>query len=168
MCWECDHPESSHQDFLDHMQGLIDRVGWAVVGIEADRIHPAWAYTIGLTPRGRPELVVTGLPLLRATWLLNTVAPYVLETAVPLPGEEVLVEGGLLMEVVGVTEPAAHLVAAVELYGLQLRALQLVYADDRGHWPWDAGFRGHHGGQPVLGVRAAAPTRGAAPPIGVA
>ena len=41
MCWECDHPECSHQDFLDHMQGLIDRVGWAVVGIEADRIHPA-------------------------------------------------------------------------------------------------------------------------------
>ena len=139
-----------------------------MVGIEADRIHPAWAYTIGLTPHDRPELVVTGLPLPRATWLLNTVAPYVLETVVPLPGEEVLAEGGPLMEVVKVTEPAAHLVTAVELYGLQLRALQLVYADDRGRWPWDAGFRGHHGGQPVLGVRAAPPIRGAAPPIGVA
>jgi len=168
MCWECDHPESSHQDFLNHMQGLVDRCGWAVVGMEADRIHPAWAYTIGLTPHDRPELVVTGLPLPRATWLLNTVAPYVLETVVPLPGEEVLAEGGPLMEVVKVTEPAAHLVTAVELYGLQLRALQLVYADDRGRWPWDAGFRGHHGGQPVLGVRAAPPIRGAAPPIGVA
>jgi len=131
MCWECDHPESSHQDFLDHMQGLIDRVGWAVAGIEADRIHPAWAYTIGLTP--------------------------------PL-GEEVLVEGGPLMEVVRVTEPTAHLVTAVELYGPKIRALQLVYADDRGHCPWDAGFRGHHGGQPVFGVRAAPPTRRAAPP----
>ena len=168
MCWECDHPESSHQDFLNHMQGLVDRCGWAVVGMEADRIHPAWAYTIGLTPHDRPELVVTGLPLPRATWLLNTVAPYVLETVVPLPGEEVLAEGGPLMEVVKVTEPAAHLVTAVELYGLQLRALQLVYADDRGRWPWDAGFRGHHGGQPVLGVRAAPPIRGAAPSIGVA
>jgi len=136
--------------------------------MEADRIHPAWAYTIGLTPHDRPELVVTGLPLPRATWLLNTVVPYVLETVVPLPGEEVLAEGGPLMEVVKVTEPAAHLVTAVELYGLQLRALQLVYADDRGRWPWDAGFRGHHGGQPVLGVRAAPPIRGAAPPIGVA
>jgi hypothetical protein len=161
MCWECDHPESSHQDYLDHMQGLIDRFGWAVVGIEDDRIHPPWAYTLGLTPRGRPELVVTGLPLPRATWLLNTVAPYVLDDAVPLPGEEVLVEGCPLIEVVRVTEPTAHLVTAVELYGPQIQALQLVYADDRGHWPWDAGFRGHHGGQPVLGVRAA-------PPIGVA
>jgi hypothetical protein len=159
MCWECDHPQSSHQDYLDHMQGLIDRFGWAVVGIEDDRIHPPWAYTIGLTPRGRPELVVTGLPLPRATWLLNTVAPYMLDTAVPLPGEEALVEGGPLMEVVRVTEPKAHLVTAVELYGPEIRALQLVYADDRGHWPWDAGFRGHHGGQPVLGVRATPPTR---------
>jgi hypothetical protein len=161
MCWECDHPQSSHQDYLDHMQGLIDRFGWAVVGIEDDRIHPPWAYTLGLTPRGRPELVVTGLPLPRATWLLNTLAPYVLDTAVPRPGEEVLVEGCPVIEVVRVTEPTAHLVTAVELYGLEIRALQLVYADDRGHWPWDAGFRGHHGGQPVLGVRAA-------PPIGVA
>src|SRR5215471_11367155 len=114
MCWECDHPQSSHQDYLDHMQGLIDHSGWAVVGIEDDRIHPPWAYTIGLTPRGRPELVVTGLPLSRATWLLNTVAPYVLNTAVLLPGEEALVEGGPLMEVVRVNEPTAHLVTAVE------------------------------------------------------
>ena len=36
MCWECDHPESSHQDYLDHMQGLIDRFGWAVVGVAGD------------------------------------------------------------------------------------------------------------------------------------
>ena len=47
MCWECDHPESSHQDSLDHMQGLIDRFGWAVVGVEDDGIHPPVAYTLG-------------------------------------------------------------------------------------------------------------------------
>jgi hypothetical protein len=160
MCWECDHPESTHQDYLDHMQDLIDRFGWAVVGIERDGIRPAWAYTLGLTPHDRPELVVTGLPLPRATWLLNAVAPYVLETTVPQPGEEVeVLEGGPLMEVVRVAEPAAHLATAVEFYGPGIQALQLVHADDRGHWPWDAGFRGHRGGQPVLGVRAAPASR---------
>jgi hypothetical protein len=101
--------------------------------------------------------VVTGLPLPRATWLLNAVAPYVLDTAVPRPGEEVLVEGGPSTEVVRVAEPTAHLAVAVEFYGPGIQALQLVYADDRGQWPWDAGFRGHRGGQPVLGVRAAPP-----------
>jgi hypothetical protein len=157
MCWECDHPESSHQDCLDHMQSLIDRFGWAVVGVEDDGIHPPWAYTLGLTPHGRPELVLTGLPLPRATWLLNAVASYVLDTAVPHPGEEVLVEGGPLMEVVMVDEPSAHLVTAVEFYGPGIQALQLAYADDRGYWPWELGFRGHEGGQPVLGLRAASP-----------
>lgn len=155
MCWECDHPESSRQDYLEHMQGLVDRFGWAVVGIEDDQIHPPWAYTLGLTPRDRPELVVTGLPLPRATWLLNAVARYVLDTAVPRPGEDVLVEGGPLLEVVRVAEPSAHLFTAVEFYGPGIQALQLAYADDRGHWPWDAGFRGHKGGQPVLGQRSA-------------
>ena len=153
MCWECEHPESSHQDYLDHMQGLIDRFGWAVVGVEDDGIHPPVAYTLGLTPRGRPELVVTGLPTRRATWLLNAMASYVLETAVPRPGESVQLEGGPLMEVVRVAEPSAHLFTAVEFYGPGIQALQLAYTDDRGHWPWDAGFRGHKGGQPVLGLR---------------
>ncbi len=157
MCWECDHPGSSHQDYLDHMQGLIDRFGWAVTGVEGDRIHPPWAYTLGLTPHGKPELVVTGLALPRATWLLNAVAGYVLDTTVPRPGEEVLVEGGPLLEVVRVAEPAAHLAVAVDFYGPAIQALQLVYADDRGRWPWDAGVRGHRGGQPVLGPRAAVP-----------
>jgi len=159
VCWECDHPESSHQDYLDHMQGLIDRFGWAVVAIEDDQIHPPWAYTLGLTPRGRPELVVTGLPQPRAVWLLNTLAPYVLDTAVPRPGESVLVEGGPLMEVVHVAEPSAHLLTAVEFYGPGIRALQLAYADASGRWPWDAGFRGHKGGQPVLGLRTVSRTR---------
>jgi hypothetical protein len=161
MCWECDHPENTHQDYLDHMQGLIDRFGWAVVGLEGDRIHPAWAYTLGLTPHGKPELVVTGLPLPRATQLLNAVAPYVLDTAVPRPGEQVLLEGGPMMEVVRVAEPTAHLVTAVEFYGPRIKALQLTYADDRGHWPWCPGFRRHKGGQPVLGVRSAPPATAA-------
>lgn len=160
MCWQCDNPESTRQDYLDYMQGLINRFGWAVVGVEGDRIHPPWAYTLGLTPHGKPELVLTGLPGPRATWLLNAVAHYVLHTAVPRPGEQVHVEDCPLMEVVRVAEPSAHLAVAVELYGPGIKALQLVYVDDRGHWAWDTGFRGQHrGGQPVLGMRAGQPAR---------
>ena len=81
-----------------------------------------------------------------------------LDTAVPRPGESVQVEGGPLTEVVWVAEPSAHLFTTVEFYGPGIQALQLAWADDRGHWPWDAGFRGHKGGQPVLGLRTASPT----------
>jgi hypothetical protein len=161
MCWVCDHPGSTRLDYLRYMSDLIARYGWAVQGVERDRIHPPWAYTVGLTPHGMPELVVTGLPLARATGLLNNVAAHVLHAAAARPGEQVPLRGGPVIEVVEVAEPAAHLVIAIELYGTAIRALQLVHADDRGHWPWQVGFRGVRGGQPVLGVRARRPASAA-------
>jgi len=154
MCWECDYPGSTRSDYLEYLSGLIEKFGWAVLGVERDRIHPPWAYTVGLTPHGRPELVVTGLPLRRATKLLNEVAAHTMHAALPSPGEQIAWRGGPFIEIVKVAEPSAHLVMAVEFYGPGLRALQVVHADDRGHWPWDVGYRGVRGGQPVLGTRA--------------
>lgn len=152
MCWQCDHPGSTRRDYLEYLRESIDCHGWAVQAVQRDRIHPPWAYTIGLTPAGCPELVVTGLPPARATRLLNAVASHVLHAdAAPGPGEQFVLEDGPLIEIVELTEPAERLVNAVEFYGPRLRALQLVYADDRDQWPWDAGFRGV---QPVLGMRA--------------
>src|SRR5579863_8451147 len=153
MCWQCDHPGSTWLDVLEHTRGLIACHGWAVTGVERNRIRPPWAYTVGLTESGRPELVVTGMPLVRATQLLNDVAAHVLHADAPVPGERVPLIGGPLIEIVEVAEPSAHLLVAVELFGPGVRALQLVHADDRGHWPWEVGFRGVRGGQPVLGVR---------------
>ncbi len=86
MCWICDHPGATHEDYLTHLRGLIDDYGWAVQGVERDRIHPPWAYTAGLTAHGRPELVVTGMPLRRAAGLLNDVAAHVIQQ-IPPAGE---------------------------------------------------------------------------------
>jgi hypothetical protein len=155
MCWACDHPDATRLDYLNHIGTLIDRHGWAVQGVERDRIHPPWAYTVGLTGRGKPELVLTGLPLPMAASLLNEIATHVLRAAEdPVPGEQTALRGGPLIEIVKVTEPTAHLELAIEMYGTRVRALQVVHADDRGHWPWDRGYRGVRGGQPVLGPRA--------------
>lgn len=153
MCWQCDHPGSTRLEYLQHLRELIACHGWAVQGVQRDRIHPPWAYTVGLTSNGRPELVVTGMPLAPAAQLLNDVAAHVLHADAPRPGEQVPLIGGPLIEIVEVAEPSAHLLTAVEFYGPEIRALQLVHADDRGHWPWEVGFRGVRGGQPVLGVR---------------
>jgi hypothetical protein len=161
MCWECDHPGSTRDDYLDYVSGLIAEHGWAVQGVQRDRIHPPWAYTVGLTAYGEPELVVTGLPLPRASGLIHDVAAHVLHATAPRPGEQIALRDGPLIEIVKVSVPSAHLVTAVEIYGPRLRALQVVHADDRGHWPWDVGYRGVRGGQPVLGVRARARRRAA-------
>jgi hypothetical protein len=84
----------------------------------------------------------------------DDVASHVPHAAAPRPGERIPLRGGPVIEIVEVAEPAAHLVIAIEFYGPGIRALQLVHADDRGHWPWEVGYRGVRGGQPVLGVRA--------------
>lgn len=154
MCWQCDHPGSTRHDYLEHMRRLAEDFGWAVQGVERDGARPPWAYTVGLTAHDRPELVVTGLAVEHAAVLLNQVARYVTDTAVPVPGDTVGVDDEPLMEVVEVAEPAAHLVTAVDIYGGDVSALQLVHADDHGHWPWCSRYRGVLGGQPVLGERA--------------
>jgi hypothetical protein len=164
MCWQCDHPGATRLDFLAHMRDLVARYGWTVQGVERDGVHPPWAYTVGLTEAGFPELVATGLTLVRATRLLNDAACHLLhqDCCGMRPGDRIAFDvGGPLIEVVKVSEPAAHLLTAVEFYGAGIRALQLVHADYRGHWPWESGYRGGGGGQPVLGVRASRPVSAA-------
>jgi hypothetical protein len=157
MCWQCDHPGSTRLDYLNHVRDLLACYGWIVQGVGGNRLRPPWAYTVGLTALGRPELAVTGLPHTRAARLLNEVASHLLHTDVPRPGEKIPLVDGPLTEIVEVAEPTAHLLIATELYGSGIRALQLVHADDRGHWPWQVGYRGMRGGQPVLGVRVQPP-----------
>lgn len=156
MCWECDHPQASRADYLEHVRSVIDNCGWAIQGVQRDRVRPPWAYTVGLTPLGYPELVVTGMPLARSHDLLHDVAHHMLHDRVPVPGTHTQLIGGPHIEIVGVSEPSAHLTLAVEFYGARVSALQVVHADDRGRWPWEIGYRGVRGGQPVLGTRARA------------
>src|SRR6516162_8184963 len=100
MCWICDHPGATERDYAEHMQQLIAAYGWAVQGVERDGIHPPWAYTVGLTGHRRPELVVTGMGLARATKVLNDVAAPLLHADPPEPGMQALLGGGPLVEIV--------------------------------------------------------------------
>ncbi|WP_245645397.1 DUF4262 domain-containing protein [Pseudonocardia acaciae] len=145
---------------LDRMRRLITAHGWAVQSVEAGGPRPDWAYTVGLTPLGAPELLITGKKPQEACRILNGFAEHVLHAEPPEPGDQRPLVGGPLVEIVKVQRPDAHLLTAITFYGSeQVRALQLAWADDRGHWPWDVGFRSRRGGQPVLGPRAATQRR---------
>lgn len=157
MCWQCEHPGADWQEYLSHLRGLLERQRWVVQGVQRERHRAPYAYTVGLPKHQRPELVVTGLPYDRAAQLLNKVAEHVLDAGTPVPGEVVPLRGGPTVEVVRVAEPSVHLRVAAALNGLGFSALQLVYADDQGRWPWDADFHGGRGGQPVLGARGNGP-----------
>jgi Domain of unknown function (DUF4262) len=150
MCWICDHPESTRDDYVNELRAEIRRCGWAVQYVESDRVP--FAYTVGLTQDGLPELLITGVSPRRAVRLLNSVAR---GAADPLTlGAQIAIPSGPLAEIVQVAQPDAHLDMAVEIFGSELEAWQLVWADRRGRWPWSADFNDGRGGQPVLGVRA--------------
>jgi hypothetical protein len=68
MCWQCDNPNGTTEEYLDELRETIRINGWAVQGVEDDR-RP-FAYTIGLHDRGLPELLVTGLSPERAARVL--------------------------------------------------------------------------------------------------
>ena len=154
MCWMCDHPGSTVDDYLDEIRRKIRRAGWAVQYVEDDRVP--YAYTIGLTPHGLPEFLMTGISPQLALRVLGGITDSAPDVDVPIPGERRVFSGGTLVEVVEVEHPDAHMNAAIAIYGPVVRALQLVWADWRGHWPVASIFDDGRGTQPVLGPRAVA------------
>ena len=151
MCWQCDHPYATVDDYLDELRKTMLEHGWAVQYVESDRIP--FAYTVGLHDCGLPELLMTGVSSQRAMRLLNTVAGDMMSGTTLKPGQKIAVRSGPLVEIVEVANPDAHMKWAVAFGGPEVRGLQLVWADGRGRWPWAAAFSDGRGRQPVLGVR---------------
>ena len=94
MCWMCDHPEASAQDYLDVLRTKMRKNGWAVQYVESDRTP--LAYTVGLHDCGLPELLMTGVSAQRAMRLLNTVAKDMMGGKSLTPGQKIAVRSGPL------------------------------------------------------------------------
>jgi hypothetical protein len=149
MCWLCDHPEATRDDYFDLLREKMRKHGWAIQFVEG---RAPFAYTIGLHDCGLPELLVSGVSQPRALRLLNAAARDAMRGHVLTPGEQFKLPGCPLLEVVEVDHPDAHMGWAVA-FGGPIRAMQLVWADGRGRWPWAAGFCDGRTRQPVLGFR---------------
>jgi hypothetical protein len=152
MCWKCDNPDGTTEQYLAELRALSAIHGWAVQYVE-DEDRP-FAYTIGLHDKGLPELMVTGLSGEASARLLNAVARMTVNGTRLAPAEHINLGDRYHLEVVEVEHPDVHLKFAARIFGQHITALQLVWADHRGRWPWDAGWGCGRRRQPVLGVRA--------------
>jgi Domain of unknown function (DUF4262) len=151
MCWMCDHPGSTIEEYLDLLRGKMLRRGWTVQYVESNRVP--FAYTIGLTRQDLPELLVTGVSPQRALRIFSGVARKTLRDGPPVPGSQITLPVAPPLEAVEVEHPDAHMYCATAIFEGDVTALQLVWADRRGRWPWASDFNDGRGGQPVLGVR---------------
>src|SRR3712207_2960779 len=107
MCWQCDHPNATIDDYFDLLRAKIRKCGWFVQYIEDDKTP--FAYTIGLDDWNLPELMITAVSPQRATRLLNRVAADALRGQVLTAGCQLTIPGGPLIEIVDVDHPDAHL-----------------------------------------------------------
>jgi uncharacterized protein DUF4262 len=119
-------------------------------------LETCW-YTIGLTDRAHPELILFGLPPDISRPLLHTLAGDIIAGRRTFTAgeraEDVL--DGHEVEFVAVTEPDRHLPAAAQFYagaGSAVAALQIVWPDRHHRWPWQPGTRVDD--MPVLGRHA--------------
>jgi len=153
MCWRCDNPDGTTEEYLEELRAMIADHGWAVQYVESDN-RPS-AYTVGLHARGLPELLMTGLSAEVSCRVLNSIAHMIVDDGVVVaPAMHIYYQDRFLIEVVQVEHPDVHMRFAVELFGPKVRAMQLVWADEKGRLPWEAGWGHGRRRQPVLGRRA--------------
>jgi hypothetical protein len=145
------------EDFLRRKQEIIDKVGWAVMhvlpnGDDPDDPHDPddpdattpFAYTVGLTAHGYPELFIAGLAPGIAHALLNDLAGRVYDQAKRFThGQRVsdLIAGYDAIIVEGPVIEALPPMAAIARYGRdQIRLQQIVWPDRQGRFPWQDGY----------------------------
>ena len=151
MCELCH--DSTPDAFVDSLRDRIAEHRFVVLGVGGSRSQAELTYTAGLAAHGLPELVVAAVRPDEAARLLRHWGEYLLDESAVLAGE-CLHSGPWLLEAVDVERPHDHLPFARQLYGDRVRALQLVWADGAGRWPWERGHQARRSGQPLLGRRA--------------
>jgi hypothetical protein len=145
-------------DVLRRQEQIIDTVGWAVIHVLPSAADPdiatPFAYTVGLTAHGYPELLIAGLPTQIAHALLNDLASRVYDKAERCTqGQHIsdLITGYEAIIVEG--PPTEELLPGVAIahYGRdQVRLQQIVWPDPQGHFPWDAGYNLDPHAQPLI------------------
>jgi hypothetical protein len=138
---------------FDELVGLIERHGWAVrmVAPRLGEEGTVFAYTVGLTAIGHPEIVEQGLPNDIGQSFLNIVGEEVRKGRRFEAGSIVtdLSEGGQPVAFLRVDDTSG-LTAVERIYGA-VNALQLVWSDSAGRLPWELGFAPGADRQPLLG-----------------
>jgi hypothetical protein len=145
------------EEYLSKIRGLIDEFGWAVQGVAPlvgdSEPSPSFHYTVGLTERSLPELIIFGLDPRLGQRILNEAAErMVLMGDGPYEAGEMveeLLESGYEPMAVDVVDPDKYLTVVSSMYADRPhRAMQLVIPDAEYRFPWDEGYAL---AQPLLG-----------------
>lgn len=121
---------------FDDITDLVARHGWAIRHVLADAAagQAAFSYTVELTSRGWPELIITGLPSTVADVFIRNAVDVQVENGPFRSGDRTdeLTEAG---DVVFLSaDDVSGMTATTGIAGA-FTALQLVWPDSAGHFP---------------------------------
>jgi hypothetical protein len=133
----------------------IRRDGWAAVHVAPTPQLAEFSYTAGLTRlHGHPEVVVSGAPPELAARILAAMAQaaragHRLEAGMVLPGTH-----AGQFQFVQVDDPGrlAHAQHIYQATAGPIPALQVIWSDRQGHWPWSPGWPTSATAQPLFGT----------------
>jgi hypothetical protein len=126
----------------------IRQHGFAILDTETvtDAGTLGMAYTIGLADAGFPEILVFGLPHQIAIDMLNDAAAMLQKNVLPINEPVKDTSNALLMfKSIPAAIAADYIVQANDRAGKDLSALQLIWTDANGLFPWEAGFASRFG-----------------------
>lgn len=122
---------------------VIKENGWAVMGILGTQTQPSYSYTIGLSAKSLPEVMMIGVAPDIARIMLNSCARLLLDGRVKPTQHAPVQEVANMPLAFRLDEDAglAHLSRGArrwsESNGHAMSVLQLVFPDAKGHLPWD-------------------------------
>ena len=146
----------THHDVMRHIDFLVGQVGWAVIKIvpTGEDLSTSYAYTVGLTEHGLPELLISGLDPQLSQDLLNDLARRVHGTTQRFTHLQTigdLLRGFDAVIIDGAPTDALHAGLALARYGAQrVRLQQVVWPDPQGRFPWQPGSTITAHAQPLL------------------
>ena len=128
---------------LSEITNQIKEYGCSIISTETDGTR--MAYTVGLSDSGLPEIVVFGLPAATAHGILNDAAKLLKEDKLPLDAPiSQLAKLPLVCKQVpaerGVESINVAIVWADVWAGRPVNLIQLVWPDEKGHFPWQKKF----------------------------
>ena len=153
-------PEMTDRDVAgehyDMISEIIDKWGLMVQCVGAGADTQAFAYTVGLAKLDHPELIIFGLSQENAQAVLNSMGlPVVAKSRRWGPGRsDEVFAGSMPAMLVEVRDSADYLLAANSMFAIPgqgpVPALQVLYPDAGGLWPWQEGST--VADEPVLGA----------------
>lgn len=135
-------------EYLEQIDAIVKEFGWAVQGVAPgvdDEPGPAFCYTVGLERAyDHPELYIIGVSVQVSHALLNDLASRIRDGKQYAPGD---VLDDLIQDhtVTLIEADPTGILNVAEAYqpDRAVRALQVVWPDPEGRFPWDDGFSMH-------------------------